>query len=66
MRFWLNSETTEAAMRLLWGWIERYVIPMSLYCDRKNADILDREPTVEKQLEGKEQLTDFGKACDKL
>jgi transposase len=61
-----EQETTEAAMRLLWGWIERYGIPMSLYCDRKNVYITDREPTLEEQLEGQEPLTAFGKACEKL
>jgi transposase len=61
-----EQESTEAAMRLLWGWIERYGIPLSLYCDRKNAYISDREPTLEEQLEGKEPLTAFGRACEKL
>jgi len=61
-----EQETTEAAMRLLWGWIERYGIPMSLYCDRKSVYITDREPTLEEQLEGQEPLTAFGKACEKL
>jgi transposase len=61
-----EQETTEAAMRLLWGWIERYGIPMSLYCDRKNVYITDREPTLEEQLEGIEPMTAFGKACEKL
>jgi transposase len=61
-----EHETTEAAMRLLWGWIERYGIPMSLYCDRKNVYITDREPTLEEQLEGIEPMTAFGKACEKL
>jgi len=53
-------------MRLLWGWIERYGIHMNLYCDRKNAYITDREPTLAEQLEGVEPMTAFGKACDKL
>jgi len=61
-----EQESTEAAMRLLWGWIERYGIPMSLYCDRKSVYITDREPTLEEQLEGQEPLTAFGKACEKL
>lgn len=64
--FLAEGETTEAAMRLLWGWIERYGIPMSLYCDRKNVYITDREPTLEEQLEGKEPMTAFGEACKKL
>jgi transposase len=64
--FLAEGETTEAAMRLLWGWIERYGIPMSLYCDQKNVYITDREPTLEEQLEGIEPMTAFGKACKKL
>ncbi len=64
--FLAEGESTEAAMRLLWGWIERYGIPMSLYCDRKNVYLIDREPTLEEQLEGKEPLSSFGKACEKL
>ena len=64
--FLAEGETTEAAMRLLWGWIERYGIPLSLYCDRKNAYVVDREPTLEEQLEGIEPMTAFGKACEKL
>ena len=61
-----EHESTEAAMRLLWGWIERYGIPMSLYCDRKNVYLTDREPTLEEQLNGIEPLTAFGNACEKL
>jgi transposase len=64
--FLAEHESTEAAMKLLWGWIERYGIPMSLYCDRKNVYLTDREPTIEEQLEGREPLTAFGTACEKL
>ena len=32
-----EQETTEAAMRILWAWIERYGIPLALYCDLKNV-----------------------------
>jgi len=64
--FLAEEETTEAAMRLLWGWIERYGIPMSLYCDQKNVYITDREPTLEEQLQGIQPVTAFGKACEKL
>jgi transposase len=64
--FLAKGETTEAAMRLLWGWIERYGIPMSLYCDRKNVYITDREPTVKEQLQGKEPMSAFGEACNTL
>lgn len=61
-----EQETSEAAMRLLWGWTERYGIPISLYCDLKNAYKTLREPTLEEQLAGKEPKTAFEKACDKL
>lgn len=61
-----EQETTEAAMRLLWAWIERYGIPQGLYCDRKNAFVLDREPTVKEQLAGIEPVSAFQFACQRL
>jgi hypothetical protein len=33
-------------------WIERYGILKAVYCDRKNAFVLNREPTIEEQLAG--------------
>jgi transposase len=61
-----SEETTEAAMRTLWGWIENYGIPLSLYVDRKTVYITGREATIKEQLAGEEPLTAFGKACKKL
>lgn len=61
-----DGETTEAAMRLLWQWIERHGIPLALYTDRKNVFVTEREPTLEEQLAGQEPKTAFGKACGKL
>jgi hypothetical protein len=61
-----EEETTEAAMRTLWSWITRYGIPLSLYTDRKNVYVTEREATLEEQLAGEEPLTAFGKACQKL
>ncbi len=60
------QETTEAAMRQLWRWIERFGIPVALYTDKKNVYLTDREPTIEEQLAGKEPRTAFGKVCEKL
>ncbi len=60
------QETTQGAMQLLWAWIARYGIPMSLYTDQKNVFVTDREPSVEEQLAGQAPLTAFGKACQKL
>jgi molybdenum-dependent DNA-binding transcriptional regulator ModE len=63
-----EQETTEAAMRILWAWIERYGIPEALYCDQKNLYLLDKgqEPSVEEQLEGRLPKSAFGAACEKL
>jgi len=62
-----EQETTEAAMRILWAWIDLYGIPLALYCDLKNVYLChDREPSVEEQLEGKLPKTAFGVACEKL
>ncbi len=60
------EETTDIAMLVLWEWIKTYGIPLSLYCDKKNVFVTDREPTLEEQLRGEEPLTFFGKACKKL
>lgn len=61
-----EQETTEGAMRVLWGWIERYGIPRALYTDHKNLYVAEREPTMEEQLAGRPALTAFGKACHQL
>ncbi len=66
MVLFAEEETTEAAMRILMRWIERYGVPMALYTDRKTVYITDREPTLEEELAGEEPKTAFGKACDKL
>lgn len=61
-----EEETAEAAMGVLWMWIERYGVPRALYADRKNIYVNEREPTVEEQLAGEVPLTPFGTACAKL
>jgi transposase len=61
-----EEETTEAAMLLLWLWIKKYGIPLSIYCDRKNVYITDREATIDEQIAGIEPKTAFGLACEKL
>ena len=61
-----KEETTEAAMRVVWTWIQRYGIPVALYCDLKNVYLSDRQPTLEEQLEGRVPKTAFGLACEKL
>jgi hypothetical protein len=61
-----EQETTAIAMRTLWAWIDRYGIPMALYCDRKNVYLLDEEPGLDEQLQGKVPKSAFGLACEKL
>lgn len=61
-----EEETTEAAMRALWGWIDRYGIPLSLYVDRKTVYAVDEKSRERAEDEGREALTQFGRACKKL
>jgi transposase len=62
-----EEETIEAAMKTLWAWIERYGLPKALYCDKKNAFVLTREPTDAELLKGiTKPKSHFGRACDKL
>lgn len=66
MSFMAEEETTEACMRALRQWIERYGIPKALYTDKKNVFVSEREATLEEQLAGEEAKTAFEKACAKL
>ena len=66
LSFLSEQETTVAAMELLWLWIRTYGIPQAVYCDRKNAFVLNREPSVEEQLAGIDPRSPFELTCDKL
>jgi hypothetical protein len=67
LAYFFEQETTEAAMTVCSCWIRNYGIPEALYCDKKNAFILTREPTDAELLAGiTEPKSHFGKACDKL
>lgn len=66
MKLMAKEETAEAAMRLLWNWIETHGIPSAVYTDRKNVFVTDRQATLEEQLAGEEPRTAFGAACAKL
>jgi hypothetical protein len=62
-----EQETIEGAMTLFSMWIKKYGIPEALYCDKKNAFVLTREPTDAELLAGiTEPKSHFGSACDKL
>lgn len=61
-----DGETTDAAMQLLWMWINRYGVPKSLYTDKKNVYVPSEKDKEKAHLEGREILTQFGRACSKL
>ncbi|GHV21411.1 transposase [Spirochaetia bacterium] len=62
-----EEETTAGAMEVLSLWIGKYGIPQALYCDKKNAFVLTREPTDTELLKGiTKPKSHFGKACGKL
>lgn len=66
LSFLSEEETTKAAMLLLWRWIERYGIPQSVCCDKKNAFVITREATLEEELAGIQAESHFERACRKL
>jgi transposase len=62
-----EEETLFGAMTVLSCWIKTYGIPQGLYCDKKNAFVLTREPTDAELLQGiTKAKSHFGRACDKL
>ena len=61
-----ETESTESAMHLLISWIERHGVPAALYTDHASVYVVNRAPTVEEQLGGKEPLSAFGEACERL
>ena len=62
-----EEETLFGAMTVLKMWIAQYGIPESLYCDKKNAFVLTREPTDAEILAGNlKPKSHFGKACGRL
>ena len=62
-----EEETIIGAMEVFSYWIRSYGIPEALYCDKKNAFVLTREPTDSELLRGiTEPKSHFGRACEKL
>jgi len=67
LALFFQHETVEAAMTVFSLWIKRYGLPEALYCDKKNAFVLTREPSDAELLSGiTEPKSHFGRACDKL
>lgn len=61
-----REETTDLAMKTLWGWIKEYGVPASLYTDRKTVFWSPKEPSLEEQLTDQRPLTQFGMVCQRL
>jgi hypothetical protein len=62
-----EQETIAGAMEVFSCWIRSYGIPNALYCDKKNAFVLTREPSDAEILAGiLEPKSHFGRACEKL
>lgn len=53
-------------MRLLWRWINKHGIPKAVYVDKKNIYVPDEKSRERAEDEGREALTQFGRACKKL
>lgn len=60
------EETTRAAFESFGAWVALHGIPRSLYVDRDSIYRSDRAATVDEELAGREPLTQFGRAMDRL
>jgi transposase len=60
-----KQETTKCASLLLWKWIQKYGIPQSIYCDRRNMYITEKDKNKEKT-ELNNPKGYFRQMCDNL
>ncbi len=60
------AESTEAVMRLLRDYIQRYGRPLAIYADRHSIYQTNQQATVEEQLQGLEAETQVGRALREL
>jgi hypothetical protein len=60
-----KQETTKRASLLLWKWIKKYGIPLSIYCDKRNMYITDGDRSKEKT-ELNNPKGYFRQMCDRL
>jgi transposase len=61
-----QEESSEAAMRLICAWIDRYGIPVALQCQRRFFYDENRHPTLEQQLSGGESFSALRRSCDRV
>jgi hypothetical protein len=60
-----KQETTKCASLLLWKWIQKYGIPLGIYCDKRNMYITDKDNNKEKT-ELNNPKGYFRQMCDNL
>ena len=61
-----DAETMWAAMDTFGRWCREFGVPQSLYVDRHGIYRNDREASLEEMREGKEPVTQFGRAMEEL
>ena len=66
MKRFYPSDTTEANLDLVGRWLRRYGRMLALYADRDSIFKVNREPTGEEALAGRQAETQFGRALREL
>lgn len=61
-----QNESSQAAMHLLWAWIDCEGIPAIVCCPRRFVYAEVRHPSLEQQLAGEAPQTSFALACERL
>jgi hypothetical protein len=64
--WFVEAETTAAAMGAFGQWCARFGVPRSLYVDRHSIYRCDRDPTAEELRAGELPVTQFGRAMREL
>jgi hypothetical protein len=60
------SDTTEANLQVLGLWLRRHGRPLALYADRDSIFQVNRPPSAEEALQGRQAVTQFGRALRDL
>jgi hypothetical protein len=60
------SDTTEANLEVLGLWLRRHGRPLALYADRDSIFQVNRPPSAEEALQGRQAVTQFGRALRDL
>lgn len=61
-----EAETTESAMACFENWCRHFGVPLAMYVDQHSIYRSDREPTGEELRQGKQPMTQFGRAMAEL